>query len=275
MAKDNRSKRQKKVESEMAPFEVSFTTTCNRLRELTKLTRVITNHAVLEFNKEGLEIKTVDEKVTHSGHILLSNDGMDKYKCKPKDVKFGMNFEILSNFLANVSPKTEIECRFDGNTMMAYLKADNLNKQIELLDNFKDWKEWRQQDVNPDYPNTFKEISTRDLKIAMKGVSDVNEDEVYFESNKSTFIVKAVDEGDEIEIPFIDGSNDEQLTKHDKASKTFIKSKFPVSQVNGIVKVMKDKATISLGDNMPVEFSWFPDENMGAVFMVAPRVTTE
>lgn len=270
-----KSKGQKKIEKEMALGKVSFMTTCSRLKELAKLTRVITNFAVLEFNIEGLEVKTVDEKITHSGHIIISSDGMDKYRCKPSEAKFGMNFEILSKFLDSVKPNVNVQCDFDEEKLEALFKAENLNKRIELLGNFKDWKEWRQQEVNPDYANTFKEVSCQDLKIAMKGVNDVNDNEVYFESNKNQFVIKAIDDNDEIEIPFIEESNDEQLTKHGKGAKKLVKSKFPVGQVNKIVKTMKDKVTVSLGDNMPVEFSWFPEENMGAVFMVAPRVTTE
>lgn len=272
MAKDNRSKRVKKVEKEMSLGKVTLSTTCNRLRELAKLTRVICDYAVFEFNQEGLEVKTVDATKTQSGHIILSSDGMDDYSCKPTEVKFGMNFEILSKFLDTVKPKSSVQCVFDGERLEAILKADNLSKKIELKDNFKDWTEWRRQEVNIDYPNVFKEISTKDLKIAIKGVQDVDDEEVFFESNKATFIVKAIVEGDEIDIPFIDQSGDNELAKHDKKSKTFVKSKFPVSQINKIVKVTKDKATISMGDNLPVEFSWYPEENMCAVFMVAPRV---
>ena len=265
-------KTEKKIEKEMALPQVSFSTTCNRLRELAKLTRVICDNAVFEFDKDGLEVKTVDKGVTNSGNVIISSDGLDNYKCKPSEAKFGMDFDLLASFLANLKPKDDVECKFDGETLMAHFRAGNLNKKIELRDDFKDWKEWRQQDVNPDYLNVFKEISTADLVIAMKGVEDVNDDEVMFESNKITFIVKAMVETDEIEIPFIDGSDDANLSKHDKKSKTFVSSKFPVGQVKGIVKTMKDKATVSLGDNMPVEFSWYPEDNMGATFMVAPRV---
>lgn len=256
-----KTKTQKKIEAEMKPGKVSFKTTCGQLKALTSLTMIITKKAVLEFTPSGLEVRVVDEKVTHAGHITLTAEGMEGYGLGKNKTEFlcGIDLKHLHEFLGNLNVKDEVECDFDEEKMRATFKSGNLSRTVELLFSYDDWKTWRKTDLKIQYQHEFKDIDSKDILIGMKGVEDVNDDEVIFESNKSGFLIMAEDNGDDIEVPF---------GKKGKTKR--IKSKFRVGPVKAIVREMNGKATLSMGEHIPIEFSWFPAENMGATFMVAP-----
>lgn len=258
-----KTKQEKEIGKALKPGNVSFITKCKNLRALTKLSKIICESVVLEFDDTGLVIKNVDEKVTHGGYLHLSVDGMTDYKCKKDGVNVGIEILELHEFMMVCKISEDITCHIDEATMKAVFSNGKLTRDINLSDNFKNWSTGRQQSMNTEYPRTFDEIESEDIIIAMKGVEDVNNEIVIFESNKSGFIVKAQVSGDDIEIPF---------NKYKEKAGFPDSSKFPVNQVKTIIKHTNGKISLSMGDNIPLGIDWNPEENVQATFMVAPRV---
>jgi DNA polymerase III sliding clamp (beta) subunit (PCNA family) len=257
-----KTKKQTNLEKAIAePGVVKFTLTCSKLKELTKITKIITDKAVLEFGMDGLIIKTVDSHKTYAGEVFIAKDGFVEYECR-RDIKMGIDVGQIHEFLSGVKPSEQIECNFNDQTLKAMFYAGHLSRQIKLFDNFADLDTWRRDKVNVSWPHVFEDIDDVDIAIAMKGAEDVNEKQIIFESTKKGFKIRAIDESltDDIEIPF----------NFDEKAKQVLKSMFPTDQLKSVIRASRGKIKLSMGDNYPLNISWTPEENMTATFLISP-----
>lgn len=273
MAK-KKTKLEKKIAESKKLDEISFKIMSGYIKDICKLVKTLRGMALFEFSKDsGLTVKFIDPQHTRAGTILMSNKAFyGKVKMNKKEITFGVKIADLDSIVKLADQYETIEFSLVGTQIK--MTVGNLHRSFEILDS-SDTPHFRTDEVNLEHDITF-DIDSGDLKQAIKHTELVGH-KLTIRGSEHLLIIEGDDGiGDSVEGRFISKEAQEQtgLKTYIKDPKT-VDSSFEIDVIKPIVEVAKKEVKLHMGESVPIAIEWFPQDNMGATFFVAPCTKTE
>ena len=220
----------------------------------------IIDDAVLEFSKEGLKISAYDRSHTTFIEMNLKSDLFDEYECDGVEqiyIDTVIFDDILKRCNSTDTLQLELNCKlkitFKGKT----------NREFKMALSYLDIESLQCPKVN--FPINFT-IPTKFLKDSIKDIGAYSE-EVKFVVNHDSLFLMGKNENVKVKNRFEHGMDVEGICR----------SRFLTQRVNNILKSgnLNENCILSLGDEMPIEFTFRIDETSFMRYILAPMITVE
>lgn len=220
----------------------------------------IIDEAVLEFSKEGLKIIASDRSYITFIEMNLNSDLFDEYECDETEqilIDTVIFDDILKRCNSTDTLQLELTCKlkitFIGKTTREFKMA------LSYLDIGS------LQCPKVEFPINFT-IPTKFLKDSIKDIGAYSE-ETKFIVNQDSLYLMGKNENVKVKNRFEHGMDVDNIYR----------SKFFTERVNKILKSgnLNKNCILSLGNDMPIEITFFIEESSFIRYMLAPMITVE